>query len=120
MTVDGFSNTVGGALSRWQQFSFGFSPLEINDIVPRFEDEKSSNAARRRSSFRAAVRPGALFSASQHHALVGRAALCEPRYFGIHLHRSRWLGAAGGAMGAAMVCGQTVRTRSCHRAAGAA
>jgi sulfatase maturation enzyme AslB (radical SAM superfamily) len=26
----------------------------------------------------------------------------------------------GGAMGAAMVCGQTVRTRSCHRAAGAA
>jgi len=50
------------------------------------------------------------FSAAQNHPVVDRAALCEPRYCGIHIHRGGRLGATGGAMGTRMACGQAVWT----------
>jgi hypothetical protein len=40
-------------------------------------------------SFCAAVRPGALVSASQHHALVGRAAAWSGSGYDLALHQSQ-------------------------------
>src|SRR4029077_10491514 len=97
-----------------QQFSFGFSTLEINDI---FQDSKMNNLP---TPLIAAAVFALLFVLERFFPLRNTTRSLVARLF-VNLAISVFTFiAAGGAMGAAMVCGQTVRTRSCHRTAGAA